>query len=201
MRINLNQIFGAAKALPTTLAIGLLGGCVSMLPHLQLNESTTRQTARGVAEAVTCVSKGMTSASIGYPVAQAVSDLLSVSVYDESLYENTYQQVMAELAQYPQSSLASECAKVTAQGPRAAQVLRERYQGLRASRAQALTGMSQSLANYNPGGHATYSHIPMPSGQVTFGQQTGPSTQHFLVNTGNGQRQCFVTRSGYVNCT
>lgn len=180
--------------------IGLLSGCVSMLPHTRASDDQVVGMATGMALTVTCVEKGMTDPNIGYPFTTVATDLLSVSVYNETLYESTYRNRVEKFNRDLPSSLAVECDAVNREIPSLTLLFRERYARIAQARSDALRGIARDFANFQPG-YTSYTYLPMPSGQVSFGQASNSErTHHYLVNTSTGQRQCSVTPSGYVNC-
>jgi len=60
--------------------------------------------------------------------------------------------------------------------------------------------VSSGIQSANQQAAIQYRYIPMPSGQVTFGQKDKSNYNHYLINTPSGIRQCHVTSSGYIFC-
>jgi hypothetical protein len=156
-----------------------------------------------MALAMTCMENGLVDGTLAYSFAHTISNLHSVAVYNRELYETTYRNARTYLAQQPTSLYLADCTRFNKEVPAGLPVLRARYEEIVQDRRRDAIGMSQSLASMGNSSfsNVTYIPVPMPSGQVTFGQsQIGPRINHFLVETGRGQRQCSVSESGYVLC-
>lgn len=180
-----------------------LSGCVSMLNHFRFSDSDVTSQARNMAFVMTCVENGMTDGALGYSFAHAMTNLHSVAVVDKSLYEKTYRNLREHLASSSSNAYAADCSRINKEVPTMLPIMRARYEETMQRRRMDAVGMSQTLSqtgvnnSFNP----VYMPVSIPSGQVTFGsRQTGPRMHHFLVDIGQGQRQCSVSESGYVLC-
>lgn len=180
-------------------------GCVSMLTHLRYSDSEIQSQADTVALVLTCAEKGVIGSGSAHALAHAITDLHSVSVFNKHLYEATYQ---AKRAQYrnsipypPRQSLeASRCAEFEESADAGISLMRRKYAEIAQARQRDLVGMGQSLSAFGSSSYSSSMYVPMPTNEVTFGQQQSRNVDHFLVNTGSGLRHCSVSSSGYVNC-
>jgi hypothetical protein len=132
------------------LMIGLLTGCTSMLPHYRFDNPTVVGQAEGMAYAITCVERGLAPGELVYGYGFAVSQLLSVSVYDKELYEFAYEEKKAELADHLPPGYADECSEMSADLPRMTENVFSQYATITQSRQNALTDLSQSLGSIKP---------------------------------------------------
>lgn len=178
----------------------VMTGCTSMLPHYRFNDAMVVKQAESMAIVMTCVDKDLASPQIVYAYGSAASRLLSVSVYNEKLYAESYQKKKAELDDYFPEQYSSGCSQVPIQFPRMTDNILRQYAEITQEREVALTGISQSAADFRKN-LPTYNQksAPLPSAQVQFGLPQN-KTNHYLVNFGSGQRVCSVTSSGYVIC-
>ncbi len=196
------------KRLNIIFLVGLVSGCTSMLTHVRFNDSEVIGQAGAMAKMMHCVETGNLSPDMAYRYGLASTQLLSVSVYDKALYEQTYKSVQNEAVQVLSSGAVTQqqfeafCDELSQELPRLTGNVHRQYLNITQKRQADVTGMTQSLASkQNNSYHYNSPAAPLPSGQINFGQPlAGDSTKHYLVNTVDGQRQCFVTQSGYVNC-
>lgn len=68
----------------------IVAGCTSMLTHQRFEDQAVILQAQRMAALTTCVDKGVISGGDVYAYGYAMSQLYSVSVYNEKLYESTY---------------------------------------------------------------------------------------------------------------
>lgn len=171
-----------------------------MLPHLVLEDNTTQQAAYMLATSVTCAQHGFSSPDLVGSYASAQTDLLSVTSYNKVLYEDIYVRRIAWLAENKPGGLglSPECSGLNPELPQTVSAFRQRYVELQTSRGNAVADMGYQAGSYRP--QAYDFGVPAPSGQVSFGEVAAPSTQHYLVDVGNGQRLCTVSSSGYARC-
>jgi hypothetical protein len=187
------------------MAAGALGGCVSMLTHVRYSDAETTQNATRMALVMACVDRGLLPGEVAYSYGYAFSQLLSVSVYDKDLYEKTFQKVRTDAASDEHSESASRGCRTASEAlPQVTANVMQRYNEIRAARGIDLSSMSAQAASIGrPLPSTTPNYGPMygmmPSSQVNFGM---PAKQpnHYLVETGQGQRLCTATASGYVYC-
>jgi len=180
----------------------IVAGCTSMLTHQRFEDQAVILQAQQMAALTTCVDKGVISGGDVYAYGYAMSQLYSVSVYNEKLYESTYQstkqQVNTEIVQ--KEELEKACNLVTQKLPPITQSITQQYISIMQDRQAELSGMSQSASSLGSNMPAyTQTSISMPANQVGFGSDNN-KTKHYLVNFGSGQRLCSATASGYVRC-
>lgn len=191
------------KLYVTVVSAFALSGCVSMLPHYRYSDDFIGKQGRNMSAVVTCGDRGWVDQSLVYEYAHAVSELLSVSVYNEAVYSGAYKQGMAELATSIPDTFKHLCDRFAAEAPEMTATVRRQYAELRRDRQAALIGMTQSLSSIGAGTGQTLRYLPAPApvAPVTFGVKqvtTGP--HHFLVNSGSGMLRCSVSDSGIVIC-
>lgn len=179
-----------------------ISGCVSMLSHFKFSDSETKNQARNMAVVMTCIESGLTDRALGYSYAHAVSNIYTIAVYDKEIYEKAYSGFHHYFSNSTARAYEADCNRFNQEGPAVVTTLRTRYNEMLQRRQIDAVGMSASLSATGRASYSNYNYIPvaMPSNQVTFGQQSGPTTHHFLVDTGSGQRQCSVSNAGYVLC-
>lgn len=174
-----------------------------MLTHFRYSDSDIIGQARSMALVMTCVENGLIDGEVGYSFAHVVSDLHSVAVYNRDLYEKSYRDSRDYFSRYSPKHYSTECYQFSNQAPSMIPMLRQKYEETMHKRQTDLIGMGQSFKSIGMSAvsSTTYTPIPTPSGQATFGQEkSNQSTNHFLINTNKGHRQCSVSESGYVIC-
>lgn len=148
----------------------------------------------------------------------AASKLLTVMEIDSDLYNNTYKTIYSNSRSNTREENMEWCEKIRpaivieTEGMEGDYQLglkvvdisrRERAEAWeRALEATAAIAMAvgEGMQAANQQAALQYRYIPMPSGKVTFGQNTKSNYNHYLVNTPSGMRQCHVASSGYVFC-
>ncbi|WP_186435177.1 hypothetical protein [Rheinheimera sediminis] len=148
----------------------------------------------------------------------AASKLLNVMEIDSDLYNNTYKTIYTNSRSNTREENMEWCEKlrpvivIETEGMEGDYQLglkvveiskRERAEDwARALEATAAIAMAvgEGIQSANEQAALQYRYIPMPSGQVNFGQNTKSNYNHYLINTPSGMRQCHVASSGYVFC-
>ena len=188
------------KTVLAILVASNITGCVSMLTHKRFSDTEVKGQAEGMAFALKCVENDLAPGNLVYAYGNAMSQLFSVSVYNNNLYEETYRNTSNEISRYPASSYANDCREMSRELPRMTSNVLKQYESIANARKADLLGMSHSLSsssvsftNYNyqsnlPTGNNT-NFIPAPN-----------RPNHYLVDFGRGQRICTATSSGYVRC-
>jgi hypothetical protein len=147
---------------------------------------------------------------------KAASKLLTVMEIDSKLYNDTYNTIYTNSRTNSREENIKWCEKLRETIVRetkgqegdyklALKVVeisrRERAEAwARALEATAAVAAGVNNAIQSANNQAVIQYIPMPSGQVTFGQKSMNNSNHYLINTPSGMRQCHVTNSGYIFC-
>lgn len=149
---------------------------------------------------------------------KAASKLLTVMEIDSDLYNKTYKTTYANSRSDTRQETMEWCEKIRPAIVIEAEEMEGDYQlGLkvvdisRRERAEAwgkaleataaiAVAVGEGMQSANQQAALQYRYIPMPSGKVTFGQNSKSNYNHYLVNTPSGMRQCHVASSGYVFC-
>lgn len=182
--------------------MGMVGlvGCASFLPHHSFSDEETRSDASSFAYLVTCANRGLAPKDVVHRFGYAYNQLLSVSVYNKSLYEQTYQEYMSGYAKDFSTQMAAMCAGIPRDLPRITEMTLQKHASIMASRNAAIQSMGASLASYNPGTQTYYQpQMMLNNNQPTFGLPASNSN-NYLINSSGGQRLCNVSTSGYVRC-
>lgn len=178
----------------------ILAGCVSALPHLRFSDTEIKSNGENMAFAATCAEQGLISGEAVYAYGYAVTEMLSVSVYNKDLYEKSYKNRKDLLTKHSPESYKDECYKFAEFLPTGTRNVINRYSDIVQSRQSSLVGMGQTAASFgNNMPVYNQQNIQIPSGQVNF-NSTANLTNHYLVDFGQGQRLCIATSSGYVRC-
>ncbi len=148
----------------------------------------------------------------------AASKLLTVMEIDSELYNSTYKTIYTNSRSATREENMEWCEKLRPAIVNETEGMEGDYQlGLkvvdisRRERAEAWAtaleataaiamAVGEGIQSANQQAALQYRYIPMPSGKVTFGQNTKSNYNHYLVNTPSGMRQCHVASSGYVFC-
>jgi len=149
---------------------------------------------------------------------KAASKLLTVMEIDSQLYNDTYKTIYSnsrsdareenmKWCEGLRPAIVNETKGMEGDYQLALKVVdisrRERAEAwARALEATAAVAqaVNSGIQSANQQAALQYRYIPMPSGQVTFGQKNTSNYNHYLVNTPSGMRQCHVANSGYVFC-
>lgn len=179
-----------------------LSGCASMLTHYNFSDDIVKVNAKALAAAMTCVDMGLASGETVYAHGYAVSQLLSVSVYNKALYETSYQENRALAKSDFQNSpsvAATLCSKIQSEFPTMTQNVLRQYNAISQERRQELVGLSRSASSFGSNMASFTPPIAPAPVTATFGPPVNKPT-HYLVDFGKGQRMCTATSSGFVYC-
>lgn len=146
---------------------------------------------------------------------KAASKLLTVMEIDSDLYNESYKSTYANNRSNTREENMKWCEGLRRQIVNETKGMEGDYQlaltvvdAPRRERAEtwasALEGIASLAVAFGDGVKSAspqgVPYIPMPSGKVTYGQNSERNYNHYLVNTPSGMRQCHVSRSGYMNC-
>jgi len=188
------------KSVIAIATLGLLTGCVSMLTHTRFSDSEIIGQAENMAFANTCSEKGLAPGAGVSAYGYAVTQLLSVSVYNKNLYEKTYKDRKSLLARYSPESYSEECKELTSILPMATKNVSDQYIDISRARQAEIAGMSQSTAAFGRSMPSYNQQYNQPSHNQANFSPSANQTNHYLVDFGSGQRLCMSTNSGYVRC-
>ncbi len=184
----------------TVLICGIITGCTSMLTHQRFDDQAVISQAQRMAGLTTCVDKGLSPGGEVYAYGYAMSQLLSVSVYNEKLYESTYQSTRQQASNAQKSEMEPICRQIPEKLPPITQSVTQQYISIMQSRQAEMAGISQSAASFGSNMPAyTQTSTLTSTNQANQGTNYN-KTNHYLVDFGSGQRLCTATASGYVRC-
>lgn len=170
-----------------------LGGCVSMLTHLNWPDEFVVKHASANAAVLTCADKNLMPPGNAYAFSHALTDIYSVSVYDKSLYEQTFASVKKE---WTATANAANCDYVNTKATELIPAMRAKYAEISSQRGADLMTMGTTMSQMRP---ATYSQVYIPEpAPVTFSQVS--ETRRFLVHTPSKNFQCLINSSGFAYC-
>lgn len=186
------------RAYTGLILMATVAGCTSMLPHLQMPDEIAQKMGQAVALTNFCAGQGMSDPQRVNEFIQAVGQIRSVSVYNNSLFESSARYLNEHLKTLSTEELSGQCDDANNNIGRIAAGFRQRYQEISHARGEAMSAIVGGMASYQPN-YPSYNFIPAPSNQPTFGLPEN-RTQNYIVNTNRGNRHCQVLPSGYVNC-
>lgn len=187
------------KKIALVAGVGLLAGCASFLPHNPMSDEETQSSAAKIAYIVTCAKRGLAPVETVQRFGFAAHQLLSVSAYNEALFDDTFREYMEGYSSDFPKQMEAMCADISRDLPNATASLIQRYNSIMASRNAAIQGMASSMSSYNPPVQYPAAPIIYNSNQPNFGvPQSGSS--NYLINTPNGNHLCNAAASGYVRC-
>ena len=188
------------KTVCALLGLGILGGCASFLPHQQFSDDEVKSNAASFAYLVTCADRGLAPKEDVYRFGIAYNQLLSVSAYNKSLYEKTFQEYMEGYTNDFPAQMAAMCVSIPRELPRITELALQKHASIMAARNVAIQGMASSLATYSPGTPSYYQpQLILNNTQPAFGPTTTGSN-NYLINSDKGLSLCNVSQSGYVRC-
>lgn len=190
----------ASKKIAAAGLLVTLAGCASMFTHISFSDKEIVGQAENMAFGATCVENGFTPGASYHAYGYAVSQLLSVSVYNKNLFEKTYKERKRLLSNYSPKSYKSKCKELTKFLPTGTKNVTNQYVRISRQRQSEISGLSQSASSFSSN-MPTYSqqNISSTSNEVNFGSSSN-QTNHYLVDFGQGQRMCMSMPSGYVRC-
>ena len=173
------------------LVIGLTG-CATAFNHTKVSDEQAYRYGQQVAFAKVCVNAGYVKVETGKAFIDSMNQLLRITVHDNSQVHAGHDTAMASPPTVEQ--IRAECST-------AESLLVERIRVNSQEYTKALAWQAQPVPTYTPTtATPTYTPATAPSTpQVTFGEEQ-KGTDHYLINTKDGQKMCSVAGSGYVNC-
>lgn len=176
----------------------VLTGCTSMFTHISYSDEDIRGNARNIALFDSCSANGITSTENVENFKSAFAQLLTVAVYDEKVFANSYNQTKAQLENGIPNNLETRCREFDNIAVRLIEKLNEKYSSISRQRRQDIGTLIQSANSYQP---PKFNYQPQTPSlvQPSFGLSQ-PSTSHYLVDTGKGQRLCSISSSGVAMC-
>lgn len=192
------------------LVVLLASGCV-VTPTFVLEDSKTDGIVLGDVLSANCVKHGNANDWKKYRL--AASRLLSVSKVNTSFYNSQYVILTNHINAMEKTKFEQSCYDYAPKMAAQANAMEKDYQYYlyridedRRRQAElwsaAITAMAAVTVAFADGisnaGSPVY--IPMPSGQVTFGNGATARNPAYLVNTPSGLRRCTVSGASFVFC-
>lgn len=176
------------------LVVGLTG-CATAFNHTKVSDDRAYAWGERIALAQECANAGYLDTNLALEFGYTVKQYLGATVYDRNLPPQGFNATIEKFTAYSAEEIRHECAPVH-------QGILGLMPSIREEHAKALAWKNQPLPTYTPIQIPTYTppYSTTPSiPQVTFGLDQN-STDHYLIQTPQGQRQCAVFDSGVVNC-
>lgn len=195
------------KIIGLAMLCSFLAGCETFFPYTGMHDSAVVNRAQSMAQVNTCQKLGLIPQELAMQYGYALSQYLSAVVYDEDLYEQTYKYSMSLAPNYITAEARAGCASMEPLLARSTIDLQNQTRdaiGWKAAGRQDFAIQAAAAANSIGETAKSYNQVPvsMPSSGVTFsGKPASSRTNHYLINTASGMKQCHVTDTGFVFCT
>jgi hypothetical protein len=192
---------------------GLLAGCGSFFPHTRMHTESVVSRAQSMAMVNACMERGFILQDVGFRYGFALTQYLSAVVYDEALYEQTYQSTVAMVQDLSYTEIKTGCetnvSPVLQASTADLQQQTNAAIGWKAAGMHSMANQTAATAN-SIGNNArqmgessmAYQEAHEPAAHVNpNSSQNQGGYKHYIINTPNGLKQCSVSSSGYVSCT
>ncbi|WP_404299108.1 hypothetical protein [Halomonas sp.] len=195
------------KLISTSIVSALfLSGCVTMGPHARLTEEDASVFGAFYAGTEGCYAAGSLNENSKNKYQKVVNDYLNVSVYNKDTFDKSVAEVKNKFSRKSTDTLKEECSDMRYVFSKMYLTIAKLNRSVRSSRSTAWSQLAQGIGalgtsmNQQAAGFNNSSSMPAPNvnTQPSFGLPKS-NTDHYLINTPNGQRRCMVT-GNYVNC-